>query len=213
MRTETEMISLIHEKAAQLRRSRRRRRAGVMTAAGCLAIAVLALTSSQRSQDDTVLVAASAAIERDNALIDSTTLPGTVLGHLEIPAIDVQCLFVEGVSTDDLALGPGHYPGTALPGHTGNAALAGYRTSNGAPFGRLDELRRGDRIEITTLEGVFVYIVHDTVVVAPDAVEVLDADYWSGQGTAALTLTSEHPASSTRERIVVVALLVDEPVG
>ena len=45
--------------------------------------------------------------------------------------------------------GPGHYPGTPLPGQIGNAAIAGHRTTHGAPFYRINELAKGDRIKIT----------------------------------------------------------------
>ena len=40
----------------------------------------------------------------------------------------------------DLKEGPGHYPGTPLPGQAGNSAIAGHRTTYGAPFNRIDEL-------------------------------------------------------------------------
>ena len=53
---------------------------------------------------------------------------------------------VEGVSLADLKKGPGHYPETPLPGQEGNAAIAGHRTTYGAPFHRLDELKPGDEI-------------------------------------------------------------------
>ena len=44
--------------------------------------------------------------------------------------------------------GPGHYPETQLPGQRGTVAIAGHRTTYGAPFHNLDELDRGDRIEL-----------------------------------------------------------------
>lgn len=213
MRTETEMFDLIQAKAARLRRTRRHRWVVAMSAVGCLAAVVFAVGTSQRTHGTTVLVAAPAAVTNDDNIVRSTGPPGAVLGYLEIPAIGLQRLIVEGVSVDALKLGPGHYEGTPLPGHDGNAAIAGHRLSDGGAFRRLDELRVGDRIEVTTLEGVFVYLVVDSVVVDPDAVEVLAADRWSGHGSSAtLTLTSEHPASSARERLVVGAVLVGDPV-
>jgi len=56
--------------------------------------------------------------------------------------------FVEGTSRDDLKKGPGHYPGTPLPGTIGNAAIAGHRTTYLHPFWGVDDLVPGDVIII-----------------------------------------------------------------
>jgi sortase A len=58
-------------------------------------------------------------------------------------------------------------PGTVLPGQAGTFAVSGHRTTYGAPFYRLDELRRGDRILIVTRTAVFTYTVSKTQVVLP----------------------------------------------
>ena len=57
---------------------------------------------------------------------------------------------VEGVRAEDLRTGPGHYPGTQMPGEAGNAALAGHRNGSGAVFERLDRLTSCDAIIIET---------------------------------------------------------------
>ena len=44
---------------------------------------------------------------------------------------------IEGVERKDLRKGPGHYPGTALPGQVGNFVVSGHRTTYSAPFNRL----------------------------------------------------------------------------
>ena len=144
--------------------------------------------------------------------------PGEAVARITIPAIDVHEIVVAGVGTEDLRKGPGHYGSTPLPGQPGNAAIAGHRTTYGAPFGRIDELSPGDKIIVETLQGTFVYrVVQGSVhlsgqitghrIVAPSAVEVLD-DY----GDNRLTLTSCHPEYSSRQRIVVHATLAGEPV-
>ena len=79
---------------------------------------------------------------------DPTTGPapeGEATARIVIPAIGVDKIVVEGVSLADLKKGPGHYPETPLPGQEGNAAIAGHRTTYGAPFHRLDELQAGRR--------------------------------------------------------------------
>jgi sortase A len=131
---------------------------------------------------------------------------GGAVARIVIPRIDVDKIVVHGVSRDDLKRGPGHYPGTPLPGQPGNAAIAGHRTTYGAPFHRVDELEPGDEILVTTQQGSFRYEVMGTEIVLPTDVEVVH-----DQGDDRLTLTSCHPKYSARQRIVVSARLVDEP--
>ena len=68
-------------------------------------------------------------------------------GRSLIPSIGVSEYVVEGTDADNLRKGPGHYPDTPLPGQQGTSAIAGHRTTYGAPFRKLDELeaRRPDR--------------------------------------------------------------------
>ncbi|MFP5321359.1 MAG: class E sortase [Acidimicrobiia bacterium] len=131
---------------------------------------------------------------------------GDAVARLVIPDIGVDKIVVEGVSRRDLQRGPGHFPGTPLPGQPGNAAIAGHRTTYGAPFHRVDELQPGAEILVTTLQGSFRYEVVGTEVVSPSDVEVVE-----DQGDDRLTLVSCHPKYSARQRIVVSARLVDEP--
>ena len=133
---------------------------------------------------------------------------GEAAGRIEIPRIGASDVFVSGVSLSDLKRGPGHYPDTPLPGEAGNAAIAGHRTTYGAPFNRIDELEPGDEIITTTVQGTFVYQVRETFIVRPDQSEVLDPTT-----TNQLTLTSCHPKYSARERIIVVADLLGQPVA
>ncbi len=101
-------------------------------------------------------------------------------------------------------MGPGHYPGTPLPGTHGTVAIAGHRTTYGAPFRRLDQLGRGDRIELRMPYGTFVYSVERRRIVAPTAV-------WVTRSTSydRLILSACHPLYSAAKRIVVFARLVD----
>jgi sortase A len=121
---------------------------------------------------------------------------------IRIPEIGAEHAVVEGVSLADLRKGPGHYPETPLPGEAGNAAIAGHRTTYGAPFNRLDELAPGDKIEVITARGAFTYQVQGTTVVKPSQVEVL-----APTPDARLTLTTCHPKFSAKQRLVVVATL------
>ncbi|HEX6236425.1 MAG TPA: class E sortase [Acidimicrobiales bacterium] len=130
---------------------------------------------------------------------------GDALARIRMPDIGVDKIVVEGVGLEDLKRGPGHYPGTPLPGQPGNAAIAGHRTTYGAPFNRIDELDPGAEIELTTEQGTFVYEVSEQLIVEPDQVEVLD-DFDDNR----ITLTACHPKYSAAQRIVVVGQLVGE---
>ena len=68
-------------------------------------------------------------------------------GRIVIPTIGVSDVFVEGTGAGDLRKGPGHYPATPLPGERGTVAIAGHRTTYGAPFRqhRQARPRRPDR--------------------------------------------------------------------
>ena len=151
-------------------------------------------------------------VDDEPAATTTTTTPppppegGGAVARLVIPAIGVDKIVVEGVTRADLQRGPGHFPGTPLPGQAGNAAIAGHRTTYGAPFHRVDELAPGDEVLVTTVQGSFRYEVAETQVVSPGDVEVVE-----DQGDDRLTLVSCHPKYSARQRIVVSALLVDEP--
>ena len=130
---------------------------------------------------------------------------GEATAQIQIPAIGVDKIVVEGVSLADLKKGPGHYPETPLPGQEGNAAIAGHRTTYGAPFHRLDELQAGDEIIVTTVQGEFTYEVTETHIVSPTQVDVLE-----DKGDNRLTLTACHPKYSARQRIVVVSHLAED---
>ena len=132
---------------------------------------------------------------------------GEPTARIRIPKIGVDKIVVEGVGLPDLKKGPGHYPDTPLPGQEGNAAIAGHRTTYGAPFNRIDELVAGDEIFVETVQGEFRYLVTEQLIVTPTQVEVLD-----DKGDNRLTLTACHPKYSARQRIVVVAQLAPEEV-
>ncbi len=132
---------------------------------------------------------------------------GDGIARIVIPTIDVDEIVVAGVSRKDLQRGPGHFPDTPLPGQLGNVAIAGHRTTYGAPFGRLDELEAGDVIEITTFTGDFRYVVTEQLIVRPRDTYVVGPS-----PDAVLTLTTCHPKYSARQRLVIKAFL-DVPLS
>ncbi len=131
--------------------------------------------------------------------------PGGALDHMVIPAIGVDRYVVEGVGELDLQMGPGHYPGTPLPGQDGNVGIAGHRTTFGAPFFRLNELVPGDLIYLTDTDGrTWAYDVVKQWVVPPSDTAVLDTTH-----KPVLTLTTCNPRFEATTRLVVRADLVE----
>lgn len=127
--------------------------------------------------------------------------PGGALDHLVVPAIGLNRFVVEGVSTADLQMGPGHYPGTPLPGQPGNVGIAGHRTTFGAPFFELNRLVPGDLVYLTDIDGnTWVYRVQRQWVVAPSDVGVV-----APTAGAELTLTTCNPRFEATSRLIVRA--------
>jgi len=127
---------------------------------------------------------------------------GDAMGRIVMPRIGVSEVFVEGTEAGDLRKGPGHYPDTPLPGEHGTVAIAGHRTTYGAPFRNIDELEPGDRIELRMPYGRFTYRVERTRIVPPTETSVIDrVDH------DRLVLSACHPLYSAAKRIIVFARL------
>lgn len=143
---------------------------------------------------------------------------GSPLTKLAIPTLGVETLVVEGTSPAALRAGAGHYPNTPLPGQAGNVAIAGHRTTYGKPFNRIDELRVGQEIWLSTPVGDYRYVVTsppsdwtvgehtDTAayITLPKDWQVIDR-----RPGRTLTLTSCHPKGSAARRVVIHAVLDD----
>jgi sortase A len=130
-------------------------------------------------------------------------LPGDAIGRLEIPAIGVKEYVVEGTDTANLRKGPGHYPETPMPGERGTAAIAGHRTTYGAPFRDIDKLKHGQVITFDLPYGRYVYRVERTKIVDDSDFSVLRKVRHDR-----LVLTACHPLYSAAQRVVVFARLV-----
>ena len=138
---------------------------------------------------------------------------GEALAVLRVPRFgaDYAPVVVEGTGREELRRGPGHLPGTALPGEVGNFVVSAHRTTYGAELRRADELVPGDPLVVETGVSWLVYRVTGSRVVAPTAVEVtlpVPDQPGAAPSRAVLTLTTCHPVFSARERLVVSAELV-----
>jgi sortase A len=129
---------------------------------------------------------------------------GDPIGRIRIPEIGVNKVVVEGTDGGSLRKGPGHYPETPFPGIHGTVAIAGHRTTYGAPFNELDKLEQGDEILVEMPYGRFVYEVERQQIVEPTATWVTRR-----VNHDRLVLTACHPKYSAAERIVIFARLQD----
>lgn len=130
---------------------------------------------------------------------------GGLVGRISIPSIGVSKYVVAGVRLTDLEKGPGLFPGSPLPGQKGNLAIAGHRTTFGAPFSRIDEIQKNEEIILESRDGIFTYRVNDEpkIVAATDVAVVKTTN----PEIATITLVSCYPKWTSTQRIIVVATL------
>lgn len=146
--------------------------------------------------------------------------PGAPVFRMHLPTIeDKPMMVVEGVDTDELKLGPGHYPSCrpgferplctsyeeVFPGQRGRVIVSGHRTTHGQPFWALDEMKTGDPIHFETQWGEFTYRVTDKKIVPADSqAVVVPSEKFE------VVLTTCNPKFSAAERLVVYAELDTE---
>jgi sortase A len=125
---------------------------------------------------------------------------GDAIGRLRVPRLDLDAVVVKGSSPAPLRKGPGTFDDAPLPGARGTAAIAGHRTTYGAPFRDIDALRRGDPVSVTMPYATIRYRVEGHRIVEPDDLSVLRR-----VGHDRLILSACHPRFSAEQRIIVFA--------
>jgi LPXTG-site transpeptidase (sortase) family protein len=147
--------------------------------------------------------------------------PGQAVFRIDIPAIELHRTVVQGVEAAQLARGPGHYPSCGVyfappycsefeqvwPGEIGRTVVGGHRTTAGADFFDLGELRPSDEIEVHAAWGDYVFRVTRQQIVADDDRSVIVP----GIQARELMLVTCHPKFSSEQRLLVFARL--EPPG
>ena len=126
---------------------------------------------------------------------------GTSVALLEVKDIDLRRVVIEGTKAEDLAKGPGHLVGSAIPGQPGTSAILGRSTTYGSAFDRIDELKAGQEIVITTAQGEHTYEIVDSTVRSAN-----DSAAFIGERNMLLLITGVG-GSSPDKRLVVRALL------
>ena len=125
--------------------------------------------------------------------------------QLEVPAIGLTTTVHEGIELEGLNDGPGHWPGSAMPGVEGNMAFFGHRTSHTHPFLELDKLVPGNDVLVRSNGYTYRYKVTETLITAPSDADTIGK--WTT--TSTVTLVACHPPGSIDHRIVVRAELVE----
>ncbi len=127
---------------------------------------------------------------------------GDALGHLRIPRLGVDMVFVNGTDSKTLKRGPGRYAGrrSYMPGEGHLVYVAGHRTTYSAPFSDIDDLEAGDRVVVELPYATFEYRVTRHEIVRADELHVLRS-----RGREVLALQACHPRFFASHRYLVYA--------
>lgn len=124
---------------------------------------------------------------------------GAPMARLRIPAIGLDEVVLEGIGDRELLAGPGHLPGTPLPGAAGNSILSAHRDRH---FRSLDELQIGDTIRTETRQHNVTWVVSERKVLHRTAPALFSTS------DPTLTLTTCWPVryfGTAPERLLIVA--------
>lgn len=130
-----------------------------------------------------------------------------VMGYLTIPKIHVKLAIYHGTANDVLQTGIGHLSGTKLPigGESTHSVLAAHR---GLPSARLftdiDQLEKGDKFYIHTLDSILAYKVDQILpMVDKDDYETLEKALAIEEGKDQVTLFTCTPYGVNSHRLLV----------
>lgn len=133
-----------------------------------------------------------------------TPATGDPVAKMLIPDIDAELVVLEGENRSTLRKGPGHVPGSALPGELGNAVVRGHRLLWSGPFRNLDRLDYGSRIHVQTVDGQALYLVAG--IFHQDGER---ADLYEDTSLPFLTLVTSDPPFRANRFLVVRAVMVE----
>lgn len=195
----------------------RRAIGAVILAAGVLLLAFAGTSYARGAIARAQARAAWASIEARQARlegiarVDQRTVAdvalGAPVGRLVIPAIGLDEVIVEGVDDETLNAGPGHLPGSVLPGEAGNSVISAHRDRHFRPLGRIAV---GDTMEVATLQGRTTWVVVSRRIVKAGEPALFDAEM------PTLTLTTCWPVrylGTAPDRLLVQAVALTAGAG
>jgi len=131
-----------------------------------------------------------------------------VYGAISIDKIDLREPMVEGATPASLKVGSGIVVPGRMPGEIGNFVLASHRSLTfGRHFNRLDELKKGDKVQLETSDQTYTYTVQSKSVVTPEDLSVLDQNPTDRE----LTLITCDPIDTATHRLIVKAVMEKTP--
>jgi sortase A len=125
---------------------------------------------------------------------------GDAIARLRIPRLGLTQIVVNGTDSDSLKRGPGRYLDSAMPGEGELVYVAGHRTTYGAPFSRIDQLRKGDRVYLELPYATFEYAITGHRIVRATDISVLES-----KGREQLLLQACHPRFFASHRYIAYA--------
>jgi sortase A len=128
---------------------------------------------------------------------------GEGIGRIEVPRLRLRMVLVYGTTHDALKRGPGLDPRTHFPGERRLVYVAGHRTTYGAPFSKINTLRRGDSIRLEMPYGTFTYLVTGSRVVPATDLSVLRSKLFEQ-----IVLQACHPRFFATQRWLTYGRLV-----
>ncbi len=144
------------------------------------------------------------ALRKQATAFRKAAASGSAIGRIVIPRLGVNMVFVNGTDPDTLKKGPGRYLGTYMPGQGELVYIAGHRTTYGAPFAKIDEMRPGDRFTLEMPYGTFTYAVTGHSIVDDQDLSVLES-----KRREQVALQACHPRFLATQRYIVWAKPVD----
>jgi LPXTG-site transpeptidase (sortase) family protein len=154
--------------------------------------------------------AVSAARERvanSVAFASRSVAVGAPVARLSIPRIGLDEIVIEGVGDNELNAGPGHLPGSALPGMPGNAVISAHRDRH---FSHLDALQLGDTIRTETGQSSGIWVIVARRIIGRNSPALFQSS------EPVLTLTTCWPVryfGSAPDRLILTARPVKAPAG
>lgn len=130
---------------------------------------------------------------------------GTPIARLVIPSIGLDEVVLEGVTDEALNGGPGHLPGSALPGELGNSVISAHRDRH---FSKLGEVEIGDTITTVSRQQQVKWVVTGRKVVGREAPALFQT------AEATLTLTTCWPIrylGTAPDRLILTARRIRDP--
>ncbi|GAA0363586.1 class D sortase [Bacillus horti] len=156
-------------------------------------------------EDDLTLTQLVALEDTQKENSYKTAKEGDVIGKLSLPSVDIEVPIIMGTGDQELAMGVGHYIGSAFPGEQNQTVLSGHRQT---VFRQLEKVQLGAEAIAETLDGRFTYEIVDMFVVDKE-----DRGVIVPQDKAILTLVTCYPfnfVGAAPKRYIIQAELVEE---